>query len=92
MHARLPGDIRFCQEVDPRGGHGQLHACPSSQARGQKMISYMAVYIQWNPLNTKLKGLMKVFMLSEFHVIRTIRNTKCIAGVIFYFHVNQNSV
>ena len=31
-------------------------------------------------------------MLSEFHVIRTIRNTKCIAGVIFYFHVNQNFV
>ena len=33
-----------------------------------------------------------MFMLSEFHVIRTIRNTKCIAGVIFYFHVNQNFV
>ena len=33
-----------------------------------------------------------MFVLSEFHVIRTIRNTKCIAGVIFYFHVNQNFV
>ena len=48
--------------------------------------------IQWNPLNMKLKGRGKVFILSEFHVIRTIRNTKCIAGVIFYFHVNQNFV
>ena len=33
-----------------------------------------------------------MFVLSEFHVIRTIRNTKCIAGFIFYFHVNQNFV
>ena len=31
-------------------------------------------------------------MLSEFHVIRTIRNTKGVAGDIFSFHVNQNFV
>ena len=43
--------------------------------------------VQWNPLNMKLKGLMK-----SVHVIRTVRNTKYIAGVIFYFHVNQNFV
>ena len=43
--------------------------------------------IQWNPLNTKLKGLMK-----SVHVIRIIRNTRGIAGVIFYFQVNQNLV
>ena len=41
-------------------------------------------YIQWNPLNTQLEGLMK-----SVHVIRKIRNTGDIAGAIFCFHVNQ---
>ena len=56
-------------------------------------LDYLSTYIQWNPLNTKLKGLMK-----SVHVIRIscYQNNKeyykCIAGVIFYFHVNQNFV
>ena len=33
-----------------------------------------------------------MFVLSEFHIIRTIRNTEGIAGDIFSFHVNQNFV
>jgi hypothetical protein len=33
-----------------------------------------------------------VFILSEFYVIRANRNTRGIAGAIFSFHVNQNSM
>ena len=40
----------------------------------------------------KLKGLMKMFILSDFHVIRTIRSTRGIEGTIFCFHVHQNFV
>lgn len=43
--------------------------------------------VQLNPLNTKLRGLMK-----DVHVIRIIKSTRDIAGAILYFHVNQNFI
>jgi hypothetical protein len=58
--------------------------------------SVVSIGTQWIPVDTfnrELKGLRKdlnMFILSEFHVVRTVRSTRSIEGDIFCFHVNQN--
>ena len=42
--------------------------------------TYIRTFIQWTQLDTKLKGLTKSVILPEFHVTRTNRNIKGIAG------------